>query len=278
MTDESRPTAPGPRVYRRRRFLAAGIAVVVLVSTGLGIVALLSPVEISPQQSAGLTTPTTAAATPTPVPTPTVEVPRFDKAKHSIDDPMSIWIVANKLRPLNPKGFVPPDMVTANVRYAANATLRAEAAAAMERMFTVAAQEGAGGMMVQNAYRSFDTQVGLYAGHVNRLGQAQADIASARAGHSEHQTGLSADIMPDTGSCGGGECFAQTSQGIWLVENAWRFGYHLRYPQGKTNVTGYAFEPWHYRYVGVELSTELHQQGYVTLEEFFGLPAAPTYG
>lgn len=190
---------------------------------------------------------------------------------------MSIWVVADKLRPLQPRDFYPSDLVTANVPYAANATMRAEAATALERMFATAAAEGAGGMMVQNAFRPYDTQVGLYAGHVQRLGQAQADIASARPGHSEHQTGLSADIMPDNGQCGVTECFAQTSQGIWLAENAWRFGYHLRYPEGKTPITGYAFEPWHYRYIGVSLATELHQQGVTTLEEFFGLPPAPTY-
>ncbi len=215
----------------------------------------------------------TPAAGPSPVPTS----PPFDRAALSIDDPTSIWVVANKVRPLNPRDFSPPDLVTANVSYSANATMRAEAAEALERMFAAAAAEGAGGMMVQNAFRPYDTQVWLYAGHVQRLGQAQADIASARPGHSEHQTGLSADIMPADGRCGVQECFAETPQGIWLAENAWRFGYHLRYPQGMTHITGYAFEPWHYRYVGVNLSTELHNTGTVTLEEFFGLPPAPTY-
>lgn len=213
----------------------------------------------------------TETATPTPTPTP------FDKTAHSIDDPMSIWVVADKLRPLQPLDFSPSDLVTAEVPYSANATMRAEAAEALERMFAAAAAEGAGGMMVQNAFRSYDTQVAVYAGHVQRLGQERADIGSARPGHSEHQTGLSADIMPDDGQCAVTECFAQTSQGSWLAENAWRFGFHLRYPDGKTDVTGYAFEPWHYRYVGVALSTELQQQGVATLEEFFGLPPAPVY-
>lgn len=190
---------------------------------------------------------------------------------------MSIWVVADKLRPLQPLDFYPSDLVTANVSYSANATMRAEAAKALERMFAVAEHEGAGGMMVQNAFRPYDTQVWVYAGHVERLGQARADIGSARPGHSEHQTGLSADIMPANGQCGVTECFAETSQGIWLAENAWRFGYHLRYPEGKTEVTGYAFEPWHYRYVGVALSTELQLQGILTLEEFFDLPPAPAY-
>ena len=225
--------------------------------------------------------PSAVAETPTPTPTPTSTpsptTPPFDKTAFSIDDPMSIWVVADKLRPLNPANFKATDLVTANVPYAANATMRAEAASALERMVAVAVAEGAGGMMVQNAFRSYETQVSVYAGHVNRLGKARADVGSARPGHSEHQTGLSADIAPDNGQCSVKECFADTTQGIWLAENAWRFGYHLRYPDGKTEVTGYLFEPWHYRYVGVNLSTEMHQQGVTTLEEFFGLPAAPTY-
>lgn len=266
-----------PEVIRRRRWL---VGVAGMLAAGLlvwGVVVLLSP-NPKPAPIASSTPPATkpeltaAPVEPTPAPPPS-----FDKSARSIDDPMSIWVVADKLRPLNPVDFTPPDLVTANVRYAANAELRAEAASAMEQMFATAAAEGAGGMMLQNAFRSYNTQVGLYAGHVQRLGQAQADNASARPGHSEHQTGLSADIMPDNGQCVVTECFAQTSQGVWLAENAWRFGYHLRYPADKTPITGYVFEPWHYRYIGVELATEMRLQGVVTLEEFFGLPAAPSY-
>ena len=66
-------------------------------------------------------------------------------------------------------------------------------------------------------------------------------------------------------------------QGTWLAANAWRFGFIIRYPQGKTDVTGYVYEPWHIRYVGVDLSTEMHNTGILTLEEFFGLPPAPDY-
>lgn len=273
----TQPPRASAKVIRRRRLVVSGIALLVV-----GLLWWIAAVALAPadpptrvEASAGTTPTVTASPSITPTPTPTVPV--FDKAARSIDDPMSIWIVADKLRPLNPLNFVPSDLVTANVRYSANATLRAEAATAMERMFAAAVAEGAGGMMLQNAFRSYETQVNLYAGHVGRLGQAQADIASARPGHSEHQTGLSADIMPDNGHCGVEECFAQTSQGIWLAENAWRFGYHLRYPEGKTPITGFAFEPWHYRYIGVELATELHNQGIVTLEEFFDLPAAPSY-
>jgi D-alanyl-D-alanine carboxypeptidase len=218
--------------------------------------------------------PASASPGPSATPSPT---PTFDKTQFSIDDPASIWVVVDKLRPLRPADFVPPDLVTAHVRYSANATMRAEAAHAMEAMFAAAAAEGAGQMMLQNAYRSYDTQIGTYAANVRNLGQARADIASARPGYSEHQTGLAADIMSYPSVCGVQECFAQTPQGRWLAANAWRFGYLLRYPADKTSVTGYAFEPWHYRYIGVALATEMHDTGVTTLEEFFGLPPAPDY-
>ena len=274
MTSPRRAAVP-PQVIRRRRWLVGSAVVFVVGALSWGLVVALTP---TPPPIQPISPPVAQTATPTPAPPPPPPGPSFDKSAHSIDDPMSIWVVADKLRPLNPLDFVPTDLVTAAVPYSANATMRAEAAEALERMFAAAAAEGAGGLMVQNAFRPYSTQVQLYAGHVARLGQAQADIASARPGHSEHQTGLSADIMPDNGQCGVTECFAQTAQGIWLAENAWRFGYHLRYPEGKTPITGYVFEPWHYRYIGVDLATEMRDQGIVTLEEFFELPAAPTYG
>lgn len=262
-------------MIRRRRIVGGGLALV-----ALGLLCWIIAVSLgsagTPSSMEGAS-PKPAVPTQGPTTVPPSATPAFDKTARSIDDPMSIWVVVDKLRPLSPLNFTPPDLVTAQVRYSANAALRTEAAAAMEQMFAAAAEEGAGGMMLQNAFRSYGTQVGLYAGHVARLGQAQADIASARPGYSEHQTGLAADIMPDNGTCGVEECFAQTSQGIWLAQNAWRFGYHLSYPEGKTPITGFAFEPWHYRYIGTTLAAEMHRQGVITLEEFFGLSPAPHY-
>jgi hypothetical protein len=108
-------------------------------------------------------------------------------------------------------------------------------------------------------------------------GQASADLRSARPGYSEHQTGLAIDISALPENCTLDEtCFADTA-GQWLATNAFKWGVVLRYPSDKTPVTGYEFEPWHYRYVGVALATEMHNTGITTLEEFFGLPAAPTY-
>jgi LAS superfamily LD-carboxypeptidase LdcB/putative cell wall-binding protein len=194
----------------------------------------------------------------------------------SINIPSSLWVVANKLRPLNPVTYVPPDLVNAPVAHVNSPLLRAEAASQLAAMFARASAEGAGALRLQSAYRSYSAQVGIYANYVRTRGQAWADLQSARAGFSEHQTGLAVDISAGS-SCILLACFANTTPGIWLANNSYRFGFVLRYPQGMTNITGYDFEPWHFRYVGLELATLMHDKGVKTLEEIFGLPYAPDY-
>ncbi len=215
-----------------------------------------------------------ASASPDPLPDP---VPTFDRSRLSVDDPTSIWVVTDKLRPLNPIDYAPPDLVDTPVPFQNAPSLRAEAAGAMASMFATGAAEGAGAMTLQSAYRSYGTQVTVYNRYVGSLGRSAADAQSARPGHSEHQTGLAADISPIPLSCVLEACFGETPQGRWLADNSWRFGYILRYPADKTPVTGFIYEPWHFRYVGVELATEMRTAGIATLEEFFGLPAAPNY-
>ena len=212
----------------------------------------------------------------TPTPTP---IPVFDKAALSIDDPASLWVVVNKLRPL-PIDYQPGDLVNVGE---GSGQLRAEAAAAIEAMFAQFQVESGLQMQSISAFRSYETQDSLYNGYKQRCGQESADQFSARAGHSEHQTGLAVDIAALPDDCPLQECaddptcFAGSPQGLWLAANAYNWGFVLRYPSDKTPVTGYEFEPWHYRYVGVALATEMHDTGITTLEEFFGLPAAPTY-
>lgn len=208
---------------------------------------------------------------PKPKPTPT-----FDKTSFSIDDPHSLWVVADKLRPYNPVDYVPNDLVTMDVPHRADPTLRKNAAATYVQMYNDAKAQGIN-LVVQSAYRSYATQVGVYNGWVAKLGVEAADLQSARPGFSEHQTGLSVDIAAANRVCTINECFADTPEGRWLTDNAWRYGWVLRYPKGLTPITGYKYEPWHWRYVGRGLSKELHKTPNLTLEEFFGLPPAPTY-
>lgn len=205
-----------------------------------------------------------------------MKTPDFNKTKFSVDDPASIWIVVNKTRPLQPKNYVPSDLVEPNVTTRGTQYLRAEAAKATQTMFAAAAKEGIL-LRVDSAYRSYDRQVSVYSSEVSAYGQAVADSESARPGFSEHQTGLAADLGAANGKCSITDCFADTSEGKWLADNAYKYGFLLRYTDDKTPITGYRGEAWHYRYVGTELATEMHNKGIKTLEEFFGLPAAPDY-
>ena len=221
--------------------------------------------------------PSTSSQAPAPSVTPTPgRTPGFDKTQHSIDDPASIWVVVNKLRPLHPIDYQPA-LVLANVKHVYAPSMRPETDAALEQMFETGAAEGAGEMQLQNAYRSYATQVAVHTQLVAQYGEATADAQSARPGFSEHQTGYALDIATVPDVCALQECFGATPQGQWLAANAYRFGFVLRYPKGKQSVTGYIFEPWHFRYVGVPLATEMQETGIATLEEFFSLPPAPDY-
>lgn len=212
------------------------------------------------------------------LPTPIEKVKSFfDKDRYSIDDPLSLWVVNDKLRPLTPLNYAPPDLVRAPVRHISTPLMRPPAADAIVTMFAAAADEGAGAMQIQNSYRSYNTQVNTHQHLINKYGKAIAQTRSARPGYSEHQTGWTADVATYPSKCNIQQCFGQTPQGVWLAANAWRFGFVIRYPEGKQSITGYVYEPWHVRYVGTALSTEMHNTGVETLEEFFGLPPAPDY-
>ncbi|HET8709077.1 MAG TPA: M15 family metallopeptidase [Candidatus Saccharimonadales bacterium] len=206
----------------------------------------------------------------------------FDKAKYSIDAADSLWIVVNKQRPLQPADYVPSNLVIPDIPLRSNITndekyVRADNAKALKTMVDAAAADGIH-LNLQSGYRSYKFQVNLYNLYVKQQGRALADSQSARPGHSEHQTGLAADLGGTTNpGCNVEECFADTPEGKWLGANAYKYGYIIRYPQDKTAITGYTYEPWHVRYVGTYLSEEMHQEGIETLEEFFGLPAAPDY-
>lgn len=204
---------------------------------------------------------------------------KFNKQQHSIDDSVSIWAIVNKGRSL-PSDYRPIDLITPNVplrigKSSSEMMMRAEAAHALENMFANASRDGVS-LMVASAYRSYSSQVGLYSGYVKRDGQANADLFSARPGHSEHQTGLAADVEPASRKCEIEQCFESTPEGVWVANNAFKHGFIIRYQKGQKDLTGYDYEPWHLRYIGTALATEIHKKN-LTLEQFFNLPAFSTY-
>jgi zinc D-Ala-D-Ala carboxypeptidase len=204
----------------------------------------------------------------------------FDKTKHSLDNPSSLWVVVNKQRPLHPQDFVPNDLVFPKValRVPGNESMqiRKPVAIALEQMFSDAKKDGLK-LRLSSGYRSYLYQVSLYNSYTASGSQQKADRVSARPGYSEHQTGLAADIEPESGKCTIQKCFANTPEGKWLAANVHKYGFIIRYATNKTSITGYVPEPWHIRYIGKDLALEMHNTDIETLEEFFGLPAAPGY-
>lgn len=209
-------------------------------------------------------------------PEPEPEPPAFDTTAYSLDEASSLWVVVNKARPFQPVDYQPSDLVAPDVPYRYSPLLRQDAAAALEQMYQAAVAEGVE-FVIQSSYRSYRLQKEVKDRSVQRFGQSVSDARSARAGHSEHQSGLAVDLTTASGACTLEECFGESEAGVWLAENSWRHGFILRYLPGKTDITGYVHEPWHFRYVGPELAAEVYARGYPTLEEFFGLPPAPTY-
>lgn len=185
--------------------------------------------------------------------------------------PHSVGVVVNKRRPNAPINQTPPDL-----SWIGSQLMRREAA---NQMAQLVAGASAAGMPVTtvSGFRSHDTQAGLYNYYVSLYGQAVADTISARPGYSEHQTGLVMDIGNPNGACSLEACFAGTPAGQFAAAHGWRYGFIIRYTNGSDAITGYTYEPWHLRYIGVRTATDMHNRGYRTLEQYFGLAAAPTY-
>ncbi len=196
----------------------------------------------------------------------------FDKSAHSTTNPASIWVIVNKQRAINPTDYAPNDLTAPNVAQRVpgdrSMMLRSPAAKALEQLFAAAKQDGVS-LMLASGYRSYNDQVSVYSNYVKTQGQAAADTFSARPGHSEHQTGLAADVEPINRKCEVEKCFGDMVEGKWLAANAYKYGFIIRYPADKTDVTGYDYEPWHIRYIGPELAAEMKSKNITTLEEFF---------
>lgn len=127
-------------------------------------------------------------------------------------------------------------------------------------------------LYISSGYRSYYDQQYIYNNYVAIDGKTKADTYSARAGHSEHQTGLAFDLNSIDDS------FTYTAEGKWVHDNCYQYGLILRYPEGKENITGYMHESWHLRYVGTDLSYQLYNNGnWITLEEYFGIESKYNY-
>ncbi len=215
------------------------------------------------------------------VETPLFTIRESDWIRSKLDDPNSVFVVVNKHRQINPKSFEPNDLVrvesSKTLDNSRKLVLSEEAAAALEEMARGLSAAGEGKLFLNSAYRSYDYQAELFIGKTKQYGKAEALLKSARAGFSEHQTGLAADVSVPEQGCAILACFGNTPAGKWIEENSWKYGFIVRYLETTTNITGYAYEPWHLRYVGKEVARLYHANGIQTLEEFWGLAPAPDY-
>ena len=202
----------------------------------------------------------------------------FDKSQYSLTDPSSIWVIVNKQNKL-PNTYK-PKLTVPNVLLRLNETeeqmsFSAYATNELETMFKMAKKDKIN-LVLGSGYRSYNLQEQFYESYVSADGQTEADTYSARPGYSEHQTGLAVDITSKDGKCHLEICWQNTEEGKWMASNAHKYGFIIRYPNNKQTITGYQYEPWHFRYVGNELAEQIYNSK-LTLEEFFNYPKASSY-
>ena len=187
----------------------------------------------------------------------------FYKDIYTIYNPTSYSILVNKNNKLT-SNYIPNDLEAINLNYSCkDKFLRKKAKIAFEKMANEAKLEGLT-IIAVSAYRSYDYQEKLYNNYVKEKGIYYADLASARAGHSEHQTGLAVDVSNSSLDY---DNFESTKEFIWMQNNSYKYGFILRYPKAKFHITGFKYEPWHYRYVGVKIATYIYKNK-LTLEEY----------
>lgn len=194
----------------------------------------------------------------------------FNKQLFSVSDPTSIWVIVNKQHPLSPLDYAPGDIGSAH------GSMVSQKMAAELSTLMADAKTQAFSLRIISGYRSYSYQAGLYNSYVASDGQAEADTYSARPGHSEHQTGLAVDFGGANG-CDLEICFKDTPEGKWLNQNAAAYGFIIRYTDANQTITGYQSEPWHLRYVGIELAQEMKKQNAGSLEQFFNVSGGNAY-
>mgnify|MGYP002735323215 CR=1 FL=1 len=216
--------------------------------------------------------------TPTPVPSPTsppatpegpVYVNGFLDPRSItptlVSDPSSLTVLVNKYFEVS-SDYVPS---LVEVISSKNCSIRPEAAEAWDLMREACSAATGKTLYLSSGYRSYETQKKLFEDALANKGLERAVSKYAYPGRSEHQLGLALDITTtDTKSISGS--FLSTEAGMWMTDHAYEFGFILRYPSGKESITGYAFEAWHYRFVGVDVATAMYGTG-LCYEEYLGI-------
>jgi len=219
-------------------------------------------------------------ATPSPTPTPS-PIPTVPPAPVTVNtDTTTIDFLINRDYPLTEE-YCPDDLVVPDIPFSFSdktqdkRKLKKVAADALEELYHAALEEEGLTIYGVSGYRSYDRQYDIYGENLITRGIRHTNLYSAAPGNSEHQTGLAIDVSCKSINFALKDTFASTPEGIWLKENCWRFGFILRYQKDKEHITGYAYEPWHIRYVGIPLAYYLYTNN-LTLEEYYGSPSSHT--
>lgn len=191
--------------------------------------------------------------------------------KKVVTDPADVAVVVNKQRSL-PDNYIPDDLVEPQIPFTFKEViekrmLRSVAAKALEQLVAQAETENIH-LFGVSGYRSYVTQKSVFGGNVQDKGSAEANKVSALPGQSEHQTGLAIDLTNNVSEDQLVESFGDSKEGIWLAAHAADYGFIIRYLKGKESLTGYAYEPWHIRYVGKDIAEEIYANQ-MTLEQYF---------
>lgn len=194
-------------------------------------------------------------------------------------EPESMTVIVNKELSL-PADYIPPDLVVPNVPYSfpyydEKKLMRKEAAGALEDLFAAASTDGYA-LNGVSAYRSYERQYEIFTNNVKVKGLDHTTKYSAIPGYSEHQTGLAIDVSSKACNNRLDVTFADTKESDWLKKNAHLYGYIIRYPEDKTAITGFSYEPWHIRYVGIALATYLYENN-LCLEEYYNQKPSADY-
>lgn len=180
-----------------------------------------------------------------------------------VEKPNELLVLVNKNNQLQ-SGYIPENLESISLRFAnKDKYLRKDAKEAFEKLSSEASVLGYR-IVAVSAYRDYNYQNELFNYYVEEKGLDYALDCSAKPGHSEHQTGLAVDVEGENKDY---DNFEDTKEFNWMKENAHRFGFILRYPKGKEHITGFKYEPWHYRYVGIDAAYEIYEKN-ITLEEY----------
>lgn len=235
----------------------------------------------TPTPSTATSTPTTTAtaspqASSKPVQSPsaspkTSSAPSKSDGLQVIAKPESLTVLVNKQFAL-PSSYEPTDLVYPDIPFTfaekiEKRKMRTAAAEAIEKLVAGAKKDGVS-LAGVSAYRSYATQKSLFQRYVAKDGEEKAKTYSAVPGTSEHETGLAIDVSGSDGKCAAEDCFGGTKEANWLEKHAQEYGFIIRYPKGKEKITGYQYEPWHIRYVGVDTAKDMVAKK-MTMEEYY---------